>query len=261
MYHLFSGIAMFAFVMLIVGLIKPKWGTFGKVPSMKRWKIFIIWLLILIVSVNLYNTFIPPEIKEAQRIERENEEKEKAFSENIFVKSLGLKTQEELNAVENAFKAVKIDKVENITYDELLGDTPDIKGYRLKGNGLDNVILYMTSDNKVEAIRYNSVNLYKDGNFFETLSDNSLTFDEESHMQNTIEKTVLNLLKAPSTAKFPNNSDYEFSKVHGMGKIVGYVDAQNSFGAMIRSSFSAEFDFKNGGGKITHLYFDGSQIF
>lgn len=36
MYQLFSAIMMFAFIMLIVGLIKPKWGTFGKAPNMKR---------------------------------------------------------------------------------------------------------------------------------------------------------------------------------------------------------------------------------
>lgn len=121
MYQLFSAIMMFAFIMLIVGLIKPKWGTFGKAPNMKRWKIFMIWLLIFVVSMNLYNALLPPEIKEAQRIEAENKSKEKAFSENVFVKSLGLKTQEELAAVESAFETVKIDKVENITYDENLG--------------------------------------------------------------------------------------------------------------------------------------------
>ena len=58
--------------------------------------------------MNLYNVLLPPEIKEAQRIEAENKNKEKAFSENIFVKSLGLKTQEELAAVESAFETVKI---------------------------------------------------------------------------------------------------------------------------------------------------------
>ena len=198
MYQLFSAIMMFAFIMLIVGLIKPKWGTFGKAPNMKRWKIFIIWLLIFVVSMNLYNALLPPEIKEAQRIEAENKSKEKAFSENVFVKSLGLKTQEELAAVESAFETVKIDKVENITYDENLGDTPDIKGYRLKGNGFGNVILYMTPDNKVESIRYNTINLYKDGQFLETLPDNSLTVEEETHMQRVTEKTVSKLLKAPS---------------------------------------------------------------
>lgn len=260
MYQLFSAVMMLAFIMLIVGLIKPKWGTFGKAPNMKRWKIVIIWLLIFIVSMNLYNVLLPPEIKEAQRIEAENKNKEKAFSENIFVKSLGLKTQEELAAVESAFETVKIDKVENITYDENLGDTPDIKGYRLKGNGFGNVILYMTPDNKVESIRYNTINLYKDGQFLETLPDNSLTVEEETHMQRVTEKAVSKLLKAPSTAKFPSYNDYKFRKMHGIGNIAGYVDAQNGFGAMIRSTFEAEYDFKNGG-KMTRLYFDGNQIF
>lgn len=267
MYNLFMFTGLFAFIMLIIGLIKPKWGTFGKAPNMKRWKIFVIWFLIFIISVNLYNDFLPPEIKEARQIEQEKrkaeeekEAKEKAFAENIFVKALGLTTQEELTDVERAFKDVGIDKIENITYDENLGDISSIRGYRLKGNGLNNVFLYMTPDNKIDAIRYNNVNLYKDGQFIETLSDNTVTASEKSEMKLTTEKIVLKLLKAPSTAKFPSYIDYQFNKRHGIGEITGFVDAQNSFGAMIRSTFNATFDFKSGG-KMTHLYFDGNQIF
>lgn len=267
MYYLFMFTGLFAFIMLIIGLIKPKWGTFGKAPNMKRWKIFVIWFLIFIISVNLHDKFLPPEIKEALQIEQEKrkaeeekEAKEKAFAENIFVKALGLTTQEELTDVERAFKNVGIDKIENIAYDENLGDISNIRGYRLKGNGLNNVFLYMTPDNKIDAIRYNNVNLYKDGQFIETLSDNTVTASEETKMKLTTEKIILKLLKAPSTAKFPSHSDYQFNKRHGIGEITGFVDAQNSFGAMIRSTFNATFDFKNGG-KMTHLYFDGNQIF
>lgn len=267
MYDLFMFTGLFAFIMLIIGLIKPKWGTFGKAPNMKRWKIFLIWFLIFIISANLYDKFLPPEIKEAQRIEqekrqaeKEKEAKEKAFAENIFVKVLGLTTQEELADVERAFKDVGIDEIENIAYDENLGDISNIRGYRLKVNGLNNVFLYMTPDNKVDAIRYNNINLYKDGQFIETIFNNTVTAEEEAKMKLTTEKIILKLLKAPSTAKFPSHSDYQFSKRHGIGKITGFVDAQNSFGAMIRSTFNATFDFKNGG-KITHLYFDGNQIF
>jgi len=44
-------------------------------------------------------------------------------------------------------------------------------------------------------------------------------------------------LKAPSTAKFPS-LDYKWQKREDIYDIVGYVDSQNSFGAMIRTKFS-----------------------
>lgn len=48
-------------------------------------------------------------------------------------------------------------------------------------------------------------------------------------------------LKAPSTAKFPW-IDYEFGRIDGRETyaVLGYVDAQNGFGAMIRSQWGVE---------------------
>lgn len=60
------------------------------------------------------------------------------------------------------------------------------------------------------------------------------------------ERAVKAALKAPSTAKFPGYSSVQISVLPNCQYIVmGYVDAQNSFGAMIRSSFAVklqEFD-------------------
>ncbi len=47
-------------------------------------------------------------------------------------------------------------------------------------------------------------------------------------------------LKAPSTAKFPGFTDSSSSTVvtaNGSYTVVSYVDAQNSFGAMLRNRF------------------------
>lgn len=52
-------------------------------------------------------------------------------------------------------------------------------------------------------------------------------------------KFVEYTLKAPATAEFPSYSDFHAASVGG-GRygVVGYVDAQNSFGAKIRTQFA-----------------------
>lgn len=51
----------------------------------------------------------------------------------------------------------------------------------------------------------------------------------------TCERHVKSRLKAPSTAKF----EVERSSLLGVGRyrVIGYVDAENSFGAMLRSAY------------------------
>jgi len=55
-------------------------------------------------------------------------------------------------------------------------------------------------------------------------------------------------LKAPKTAEFQNTLDFEVEHIKGdkknpqknLWKVAGYVDAQNSFGAMLRNRFYIE---------------------
>jgi hypothetical protein len=51
---------------------------------------------------------------------------------------------------------------------------------------------------------------------------------------------VKDTLKAPSTAVFPDINDVKITKKDTLYSITGYVDAQNSFGAMLRTSYIGE---------------------
>ena len=64
-----------------------------------------------------------------------------------------------------------------------------------------------------------------------------VTDDEANKYQISCQKTIKEILKSPSTAKFPNITEWGFAKEDGIITIQGYVDSQNSFGAMIRSDF------------------------
>ncbi len=61
-------------------------------------------------------------------------------------------------------------------------------------------------------------------------------------------------LKAPATAEFPgcflNMSEYQIRGDEQMNKIIvlGHVDAQNSFGALLRTQFGVEFERLEGPG-------------
>ncbi len=68
-------------------------------------------------------------------------------------------------------------------------------------------------------------------------------------------------MKAPSTAKFSNVKAYELSDQKDIWAVNGYVDSQNSFGAMIRSSWEVQLDYRDGkGGTVKSILLDGKKI-
>lgn len=69
------------------------------------------------------------------------------------------------------------------------------------------------------------------------------------------------ILKAPSTAKFVDVNAYELSNLKDVWAINGYVDSQNSFGAMIRNQWEVQLDYRDGkGGTVKSVLFDGKKI-
>jgi hypothetical protein len=74
------------------------------------------------------------------------------------------------------------------------------------------------------------------------------------------EENIENILKSPSTAKFVDVRAYELSNQKDVWAVNGYVDSQNSFGAMIRSQWEVQLDYRNGkGGIVKSILFDGKE--
>jgi hypothetical protein len=73
-------------------------------------------------------------------------------------------------------------------------------------------------------------------------------FDNAAYKVAT-EEVIPKVLKAPATAKFGEKSDTFIVHAHGIYKVNGYVDSQNSFGAMLRSQYICyvEIAYTNGG--------------
>lgn len=75
------------------------------------------------------------------------------------------------------------------------------------------------------------------------------------------ESLIEGSLKAPSTAKFSGVKAYELSDQKDVWVVNGYVDSQNGFGAMIRSSWEVQLDYRDGkGGEIKSILLDGKKI-
>ena len=132
-------------------------------------------------------------------------------------------------------------------------------GYRAKtdfsGSGI--VVYVEKSNNKVYLIRYIDKEYYKDGRILGNLKDDVLTLDEASEYKIDIEKKLKTVLKAPSTAKFPWITEWQFSRKDGITTIKSYVDAQNAFGAMLRSDFQVKYNKNN---EITSFIFEGKEL-
>lgn len=126
-----------------------------------------------------------------------------------------------------------------LEYDKQLGDSDN---YKITANGYEVVIT--ASDKLYRVFTPNAYTWYEDGkvkNTLKKIKKNEIdTYDKASYY--IISKEIVkNGLKSPSTAKFPSSSNCSMKKNGKLLTVSGYVDAQNSFGAKIRSNWTVQF--------------------
>ena len=169
-------------------------------------------------------------------------------------------TDEQGNKIELVLKNCGLDQISSIEHDELLDNahTNGETGYRLKTGNIDNIILYLSSDESVNQIRYADYDLYVDGSNVATLQDYTVSKDEVNKYQSLCQEKVKEILKSPSTAKFPVYTEWGFKQEKNIFTVQGYVDAQNSFGAETRSKFQFIIDMNSD--NIQSFIFDGEEL-
>lgn len=95
---------------------------------------------------------------------------------------------------------------------------------------------------------------------------NKISTDEAIRIKDYCKQIIDNILKSPSTAEYPGGwldplEDWKMSKKNNLVTVSSYVDAQNSFGAIIRSEFIIQVKMNdNGSGKATYVQFDGEVL-
>lgn len=86
---------------------------------------------------------------------------------------------------------------------------------------------------------------------------------ERSTFMYLAQEAVKQVLKAPSTAQFPDpifsDGQWHVGRNHDLVTIQSWVDAQNSFGAMIRSDFIVQFDYSTQ--NILYINLDGRVMY
>lgn len=191
---------------------------------------------------------------------KDMEENPQKYDESIAAKYMDI-SSEESSKIDNVLNDCGITKVSSFEHDELLDNAHSDRetGYRLAvNNNVDNIILYINADNTVYSLSYNTYPLYENGVVMATLQDYTFTSDEASDLMIKCEDKVKEVLKSPSTAKFPNILEWGFAKEKNIVTVQGYVDAQNSFGAEIRSNF--QFIIDTDTNTIQSFIFDGQEM-
>lgn len=168
---------------------------------------------------------------------------------------------EEGKKIDLVLKECGIEKLKSFEHDELLdgvhfdGET----GYRLAINdNVKNIILYLNEDKSVYLLKYSIYDLYIDNTVVATIQDFVLTNKEASDLMIKCEEKVKSILKSPSTAKFANILSWGFKKEKNIVTVQGYVDAQNSFGAEMRSTFQFIIDTESN--MIQSFIFDNQEM-
>ncbi len=157
--------------------------------------------------------------------------------------------EEDVLAIKSTLEEIGFYPFETITYDETLEGfatytdatgygTED--GYRIKINdNITNAIIYIDDNNKIIQAKYNEVLYIDNYEVKDHLRNHTISSEEMSHYINLTKSTIGSILKSPKSADFPFSYDeYSFGKENGIFYIQGYVDAQNSFGAEIRSTYT-----------------------
>lgn len=215
------------------------------------------------IAIALLGHFsLSPEERARIQAEQQEENAKKELKNNIYSSALGLNNIDEANAVKSILESVEVTQPTKIEHDEGLDDNSNgTKGYRITANKIKgDVILYMNPNHTVQSVRYADNDLYTNNTIVQKMSDITLSSDQELYMKNTAERAISMLLKAPKTAEFSHSKDTYYYIKDGIATIEGHVDAQNSFGALLRSTYSAQFDAKNNL-KMIHLTFDNNVIF
>ena len=213
--------------------------------------IFIIIVFLLFLGLG---------VAVSQGIKDMEENPEKYDSSILAAKYIEV-SADEGKKIDSVLKECGIEKLKSFDHDELLDDAhfDGETGYRLAINdNVRNIILYLNEDKSVYSLKYNTYDLYLDNTVVATIQDYTITTDEASDLMILCKEKVKDILKSPSTAKFPNILKWGFGKEKNVVTVQGYVDAQNSFGAEIRSEFQFIIDIDTN--TIQSLIFDGQEM-
>lgn len=166
-------------------------------------------------------------------------------------------SKEEAESIEDILKKCDITDYQDVKADEGLNGAwkKNDKGFRIEIQDGMEVLMWLNKNNKVIILKYGDNMLYKKGKVKAKFTDYVLSSEEVVQWKVECQSQVEAMLKSPSSAKF---GGWKYGKNKKQITVQGYVDAENSFGAEIRSQFQFKIDRKTEA--ITSFIFDGQEL-
>ena len=108
-------------------------------------------------------------------------------------------------------------------------------------------LVYMNQDGTINGINSGQVKFYENGAAVINVNDKLISSEQRSWLITAAQMDVENSLKSPKSAGFPgavlDADKWSISRDGTTFTVTSYVDAQNSFGAMIRSNFQVTYEW------------------
>ena len=168
-------------------------------------------------------------------------------------------TYEQASDINTILEDCKIIEITSITHDELLDnwDNEGDKGYRITSEGINNIILTLDVNNKVYEISLYGIEIYSENTCKIKFDKFYLSSNNQAILMNNAQEKVKSILRSPSTAKFPwGGWDIERNPLTDIVTMSSYVDAQNAFGAIVRSYFTFQYKINSSSNTYSLLYFE-----
>lgn len=234
--------AWFTWLMLLfippVGIfLLWKYRTFSiKVKSILS-IIFLVWFISAGAGSDKNNDNTQTSTQTAQEV-RLSDEAEDVQKETKL-------TNEQSENVANILKQCGFDEFK-IKYDSTLDNISNKgeKGYILTYKDMPSkpeILMSITPDGNVYQIIYTGSYLYNNGAVQSKIQDYYLDTDETIKIMAQTKTILDRCLKAPSTAEYADVPYWNIGKTPDNVRVSSYVDAENSFGAHIRSNFTVVF--------------------
>jgi len=164
---------------------------------------------------------------------------------SLFMEKEGM-TQEQAIEALRVLNSFGVEDISRLDFDKV-----DVPGnwYFTDFQGFPDARIYISNDKLIKKATDNSGDMYFYNFFKNGVEENVKDFilydnEKESFKKASLEFVPLGL-KAPSTAKFPDISDpsWKVARYGDYVQVESWVDAENSFSAMLRNDFLIQIDY------------------
>ena len=180
---------------------------------------------------------------------------------DLFMRKTQMSQEEAIDAL-GVLNSIGVKDISRLDFEK--DDIPG-KWYLTDFVGFKNAKIYINSNQKVYRVTDSTGDMFFYNGFKngveEIVTDFILYDNEKQHFIKLAIGYVPQGLKAPSTASFPDTTSgyWKVSRFGDYVQIEAWVDAENSFGAMLRNDFLAQIDYTNY--DLLYLTIEGDWLF